>query len=27
VEMDDGHYDAALQTRFEAMLASHRIAL
>lgn len=27
VEVDDGRYDAALQTRLEAMLASHRVAL
>jgi flagellar biosynthesis/type III secretory pathway protein FliH len=27
IEIDDGRYDAALQTRLEAMLASHRVAI
>jgi flagellar biosynthesis/type III secretory pathway protein FliH len=27
VDVDDGRYEAALQTRLEAMLASHRVAL
>ncbi len=27
VEVDDGRYDAALQTRLEAMLAAHRVTL
>ncbi len=27
IDVDDGHYDAALQTRLEAMLAAHRVTL